>query len=108
MSSIGTPRSSAAIWEKVVTWLWPCGVVPIIISTLPVGRSLMVAASQPPAAFLLLGAQLLVPDQLQGAVQGRSIVARVRIQPTRDGGRLGEWGREVQPADLDRILPHLA
>src|SRR6266550_5817895 len=48
-SSYGIPRRSATIWENVVTWLCPCGEVPISTCTVPVGRKRIVAASQPPA-----------------------------------------------------------
>ena len=50
-SSKGTPSASAAIWLQHVTWPWPCGLVPVTTSTLPVGSMRMLAASQPPAEY---------------------------------------------------------
>ncbi len=51
MSSKGTPITSLAIWLQAVSWPWPCGDVPVISSTLPVGRTRMVQCSQPPATY---------------------------------------------------------
>ena len=48
-SSKSTPSASAAIWLHAVSWPWPCGVVPVTTSTLPVGSIRTVADSQPPA-----------------------------------------------------------
>src|SRR3972149_216318 len=47
-SSIGTPSSSAAIWAKAVSLPCPCGVAPVMTTTLPVGWHRLVAASPPP------------------------------------------------------------
>ena len=33
--SNGTPNSSAAIWARVVWWLWPCGIWPVNSATMP-------------------------------------------------------------------------
>jgi hypothetical protein len=49
-SSYGTPSRSATIWLHTVSWPWPCGDVPVITSTLPVGSIRIDACSQPPAA----------------------------------------------------------
>ena len=51
-SSGSTPSASAVICDQVVTCPWPCGEVPVITVTLPVGWQRMVAASQPPAPYL--------------------------------------------------------
>jgi hypothetical protein len=50
-SSGCTPSSSAAIWDHVVSWPWPCGEVPMVSVTLPLGWHRTCAASQPPAAY---------------------------------------------------------
>ena len=47
--SSGTPNRSATSCENVVTWPCPCGEVPTIACTVPVGRKRIVDASQPPA-----------------------------------------------------------
>ena len=51
MSSKGTPSRSATIWLHAVSWPWPCGLVPVITSTLPDGSIRTLACSQPPAAY---------------------------------------------------------
>ena len=51
MSSNGTPSRSATIWLHAVSWPWPCGLDPVITSTLPVGSIRIAACSQPPAAY---------------------------------------------------------
>jgi hypothetical protein len=49
-ASMSHPSRSATIWAQAVSWLWPCGDVPVITCTEPVGRQRIVAWSQPPAA----------------------------------------------------------
>ena len=49
-SSNGTPSRSATICDHTVSWPCPCGEVPVITSTLPVGSMRIDAVSQPPAA----------------------------------------------------------
>jgi hypothetical protein len=51
MSSGVTPSPSATICAHAVSWLWPCGDVPVFTITLPVGRHSIVAPSHPPAAY---------------------------------------------------------
>jgi hypothetical protein len=36
------------IWLNVVTWPWPCGEVPMMAYTRPVGSRRTLAVSQPP------------------------------------------------------------
>jgi len=48
-SATSTPSRSATIWLNVVAWPWPCGVVPDMTCTVPVGSTLIVMDSQPPA-----------------------------------------------------------
>src|SRR5579859_43419 len=50
-SSKATPSWSATIWLHEVSCPCPCGLVPVTTSTLPVGRTRTVAASQPPPAY---------------------------------------------------------
>ena len=51
-SSSSTPKRSAAIWAKVVSWPWPCGDEPPPPSRLPVGRDAPLRALEEPAAAL--------------------------------------------------------
>ena len=50
-SSNATPSWSATIWLHAVSCPWPCGLVPVMTSTLPVGSIRIAACSQPPAAY---------------------------------------------------------
>src|SRR5256886_11754362 len=43
-----SPSSSATIWDTIVWWPWPCGVVPMITITRPSGSILTVADSTAP------------------------------------------------------------
>src|SRR5215208_3209366 len=111
ISSKPAPRRSATICENVVTCPWPCGDVPISACTLPVGSTRIVAASQPPAPYLRAPLRLVAPHALvvehrERLVERGVVVAGVDRQAGCD--RRGELVDEVQPADLDRVLPHLA
>ena len=48
-SSNATPSRSATICDSAVSWPWPCGEMPVMTSTLPVGSIRIAACSQPPA-----------------------------------------------------------
>ena len=49
-SSMSQPSWSATICAQAVSWLCPCGDVPVITWTEPVGQDRIVACSHPPAA----------------------------------------------------------
>src|SRR5262249_39935320 len=69
----------------------------------PDAELLAVAA---PASLGLLLTQRFVIEQLECRIEVRVVVARVDGEPRRD--RLRELAQEIEPADLDRILPELA
>ena len=47
-ASMETPRRSATIWAKVVSWPWPCGEMPVVTVTVPLGSTRTVALSKGP------------------------------------------------------------
>ena len=61
MSSKATPSRSATSWLHAVSCPWPCGLVPVITSTLPVGSIRTAACSQPPPTYPI------EPSQRDGA-----------------------------------------
>ena len=130
--SNGTPNSSAAIWARVVWWLWPCGIWPVNSTTMPSSSSRRRIDSMPigplgplrlaragsglderchaDAEVAALGSRFGLPAPERGKVHelGDPLQRLPRRDPDQrppgdhDGRRIGARGDVTQP-DLERI-----